>query len=27
VLAECGHSPHLEHPDAFNAMVREFLGS
>jgi pimeloyl-ACP methyl ester carboxylesterase len=27
VLAECGHSPHLEYPDAFNAMVREFLGS
>ena len=27
VLAECGHSPHLEYPDAFNATVREFLGS
>jgi pimeloyl-ACP methyl ester carboxylesterase len=27
VLAECGHSPHLEYPDAFNTMVREFLGS
>jgi pimeloyl-ACP methyl ester carboxylesterase len=26
-LAECGHSPHLEHPDEFNAMVGEFLGS
>ena len=25
VLAECGHSPHLEHPDEFNAMVGEFL--
>jgi pimeloyl-ACP methyl ester carboxylesterase len=27
VLAECGHSPHLEHPDEFNAIVRDFLGS
>jgi pimeloyl-ACP methyl ester carboxylesterase len=25
VLAECGHSPHLEQPDEFNAMVAEFL--
>jgi pimeloyl-ACP methyl ester carboxylesterase len=27
VLADCGHSPHLEHPDEFNAIVRDFLGS
>jgi pimeloyl-ACP methyl ester carboxylesterase len=25
VLAACGHSPHLEHPDEFNAIVRGFL--
>lgn len=27
VLAECGHSPHLEYPDEFNGMVSEFLAS
>jgi hypothetical protein len=25
VLAGCGHSPHLEQPDKFNALVGEFL--
>jgi pimeloyl-ACP methyl ester carboxylesterase len=25
VLAECGHSPHLEYPDEFNTMISEFL--
>ena len=27
VLADCGHSPHLEHPAEFNELVRGFLGS
>jgi pimeloyl-ACP methyl ester carboxylesterase len=27
VLADCGHSPHLEQPDEFNALVRAFLAA
>lgn len=27
VLADCGHSPHLELPDEFNAMVGGLLAS
>ncbi len=26
VLENCGHSPHLEHPDAFEAALREIIG-
>jgi len=25
VLAECGHSPHIERPEAFRALVFDFL--
>ncbi|MBI4673492.1 MAG: alpha/beta fold hydrolase [Chloroflexi bacterium] len=27
VFDECGHAPQMEHPDKFNALVREFVGA
>jgi pimeloyl-ACP methyl ester carboxylesterase len=27
VLADCGHSPHLEHPVRFTALVGDFLSA